>query len=482
MAGKREAQQVQRKPEEKNIAYWYSSCENPGADAWYRTDFPIRHRAEKVDVTASIQGENAYVTVSDTPGGAVLGIGTSLEETSLYNLRRMPEEAQRAILREWVDPNKMGLSVFRLTIGTADFTARDFYTYYDTPPTGEPDWENRSGQGFSIEKDEQYGILACVKRLQEEAEKAGVTPFFFASPWSPPGWMKKPTRKSTHYKHNDAKLKGGRLDSRYLPDYARYLTRYLEEYEKRGISVSALTLQNEALFETCYPSCLVSPEQEAELGRLLRQEIRNSPILQKPVALWLYDHNFAQAAAYIERAGKAGAMAWCDGFALHDYEGEPEQMLPLMARYPGKRWYMTERALWGAAGAARILRYMAAGAGTYVNWVNLLDTNGQTHQWPGKPGPTFMLQNAEEPSVIRRLPEYYWLSLLGRSIRPGDRLLSCESKEVEAAAFLSSDGKKKKVLLVNTGTQEKVVAVRMADRLVQILLPAQHVGALWVAE
>ena len=122
------------------------------------------------------------------------------------------------------------------------------------------------GQGFSIEKDEQYGILACVKRLQEEAEKAGVTPFFFASPWSPPGWMKKPTRKSTHYKHNDAKLKGGRLDSRYLPDYARYLTRYLEEYEKRGISVSALTLQNEALFETCYPSCLVFAGTRSRTG------------------------------------------------------------------------------------------------------------------------------------------------------------------------------------------------------------------------
>ena len=122
---------------------------------------------------------------------------------------------------------------------------------------------------------------------------------------------------------------------------------------------------------------------------------------------------------------------------------------------------MTERALWGAAGAARILRYMAAGAGTLCElgqfaWIpTAKPISGRASR-----GPTFMLQNAEEPSVIRRLPEYYWLSLLGRSIRPGDRLLSCESKEVEAAAFLSSDGKKKKVLLVNTGTQEKVEAVR----------------------
>ena len=114
--------------------------------------------------------------------------------------------------------------------------------------------------------------------------------------------MKEPTRKSSHYKQNDAKLKGGRLDSRYLPAYARYLTRYLEEYKKRGISISALTLQNEALFETCYPSCLVSPEQEAALCQLLRQEIASSEILQEPVALWLFDHNFAQATEYIERA------------------------------------------------------------------------------------------------------------------------------------------------------------------------------------
>lgn len=117
-----------------------------------------------------------------------------------------------------------------------------------------------------------------------------------------------------------------------------------------------------------------------------------------------------------------------------------------------------------------------------MNWVNLLDTNGQTHQWPGKPGPTFMLQKAEEPSEIRRLPEYYWLSLLGRAIRPGDRLLPCESAEVGAAAFISPDGKQKKILLVNTGTQEKVVAVHLTDRVARVLLPAQHVGALWVTE
>lgn len=462
--------------------YWYSSCERPGERAWYRKDFPICHQAQPGPLLPEAQGEEVHVRVSDKPGDAVLGMGTSMEETSLYNLRRMPQEKQRAILREWVDPNKMGLSVFRLTIGTADFTAQEFYSYYDTPPMGEPDWDNQSGQGFSIEKDEQFGIISCVQMLMEEAANVGVTPFFFASPWSPPGWMKEPTRKSSHYKQNDAKLKGGRLDSRYLPAYARYLTRYLEEYKKRGISISALTLQNEALFETCYPSCLVSPEQEAALCQLLRQEIASSEILQEPVALWLFDHNFAQATEYIERAMQAGAMPNCDGFALHDYDGEPEIMESLMAQYPGKRWYMTERALWGAAGAARILRYFAAGAGTYVNWVNLLDTNGQTHQWPGKPGPTFMLQKAEEPSEIRRLPEYYWLSLLGRAIRPGDRLLPCESAEVGAAAFISPDGKQKKILLVNTGTQEKVVAVHLTDRVARVLLPAQHVGALWVTE
>lgn len=71
----------------------------------------------------------------------------------------------------------MGMSVFRLTIGTADFTAQEFYSYYDTPPTGEPDWDNQSGQGFSIEKDEQFGIISCVQMLMEEAANVGVTPF-----------------------------------------------------------------------------------------------------------------------------------------------------------------------------------------------------------------------------------------------------------------------------------------------------------------
>ena len=90
----------------------------------------------------------------------------------------MTDENRQAFLRRLLDPvNGMGMSLMRVTVGTSDFTAQDFYTYYDGTGKeldGKPDWNNVTGKGFSIQKDKDLGIIKVINEMQAIAKELGV--------------------------------------------------------------------------------------------------------------------------------------------------------------------------------------------------------------------------------------------------------------------------------------------------------------------
>ena len=74
-----------------------------------------------------------------------------------------------------------------------------------------------------------------------------------ASPWSPPAWMK--TSRS---------LIGGSLREECYDVYARYFVEFIKAYEKEGIPIYAITVQNEPLYVPKeYPGMFMSPEAQA---------------------------------------------------------------------------------------------------------------------------------------------------------------------------------------------------------------------------
>ena len=76
--------------------------------------------------------------------------------------------------------------------------------------------------------------------------------------------------------------------------YAKYLIRFLEEYEKRGVHLSAMTVQNEPLQnDNKYPTMLLEPRPEAtviEAMNAVFNDQRSSPLRKLPdvsVGSWL---------------------------------------------------------------------------------------------------------------------------------------------------------------------------------------------------
>ena len=132
-------------------------------------------------------------------------------------------------------------------------------------------------------------IVATVQEVIEVAKELGIEEeiHFFASSWTPPGWMKKQTANSRSYRNNELLLKGGKLAEDQIENLAMYYVRYLEEYKKLGIDIMAITLQNEPMLEIDYPSCKMTAEQEGKLAVAIREKLAESELLCKEeILLW----------------------------------------------------------------------------------------------------------------------------------------------------------------------------------------------------
>lgn len=266
------------KPFGEEVSWWISSevfpakleeqkplewCSMFGCSTRYKEEVP----SEIIDVDKEVQYQE------------ILGMGTSLEQATAYNMALLNESMFTRIIDSLVDPDAgLGFNLLRVCIGSSDFTRLPFYSYDD-------DWDPHLNH-FSIRPDEKL-VLPLILNTLSRARRWTMTtsvssdgsadgPLVFASPWSPPGWMK-----------SSGKLQGGTLKPEYHEAYAEYLVKFIRAYEMRGIPIYALTLQNEPLAdEWSYPTMRVEAADEADIAR------RIGPMLEKAglkTRLWLFD-------------------------------------------------------------------------------------------------------------------------------------------------------------------------------------------------
>ena len=194
-------------------------------------------------VSAEARGQIIDVKPAET-FQTMLGLGSSLEPSTCWNLSRMTAADRERTIDRLVNPKiGIGMNLMRICIGTPDFTGDSWYSYDDVP-AGQTDQELRH---FSIDKDRAY-ILPVLKL----ARAGNPELLFFASPWSPPAWMK-----------SGGSLTGGYLLPQWYATYAEYFVKFVRAYETEGIPIHAVTVQNEPGVDRSfekdpkwhYPSC-----------------------------------------------------------------------------------------------------------------------------------------------------------------------------------------------------------------------------------
>ncbi len=497
------------------VKVWMTSTENAQNMSWYKYPTQMKNQLsekEALDLTTIDSQEMTTIHVdADTSFQTFLGMGTSLEESTIYNLNQLEDDVKQQFIDDLVDPQKGGMTLFRVTIATADFTAQRFYTYYDIddiknmPADFKPNWYPKEGEtGFTIQKDRDLGIIDTIHMVQAAAKKFGVEDEvkFFASSWTPPGWMKNDDASKyggNALKGEGERLRGGTLNDGHIEDLAMYYLRFLEEYAKEGIPVYGMTLQNEPGDEFNYPSCKITGEQEGRLAIKMKELLGNSEILRKAgiqdVKLWAFDHNCSIAENYVKAlASVEGAMDAIDGIAFHDYSGDMKTMQKIYDEYLNKgnnknqTVNLTERSVWGTKGANSIITYLRNNAISYNSWVTMLDSNIGIHQWPGTPDPTMFARAAGSSSDYWAMPEFYITGQFTRFVRPGYvRVASDEGNEAsirnvvfknpetnELAAVVVNASKKKQNFKFVMDGQQFIGAVPAGNVATYVWKPAKN--------
>ncbi|MBR2293271.1 MAG: hypothetical protein IKA44_03060 [Clostridia bacterium] len=247
-----------------------------------------------------------------------LGFGVAITGSSCYNLAKMTPSERETFLQSIYGKNGLGLRVGRVSIGASDYSA-ELYSYDDVD--GDVELKH-----FSVERDEAY-VIPMIKEIL----KIKPDLHLLASPWSPPAWMK-----------TGGSMGGGYMRREFIDCYAEYIVRFLQEYAKRGITISALTPQNEADTDQRgrMPACIWHPDIEAEFVITLRKKLKENGL---DVKIWLYDHDFIgwKRVKWALDTHEELRSA-CDGLAFHYYAGRIEDTLPLQKAYPALPMHFTE--------------------------------------------------------------------------------------------------------------------------------------------
>ncbi|HEY9125989.1 MAG TPA: glycoside hydrolase family 30 beta sandwich domain-containing protein, partial [Acidobacteriaceae bacterium] len=250
------------------------------------------------------------------------GFGAAMTDSSAWLLEEQLPPAQRSeVMRKLFDPRSgIGVSFLRIPLGASDL-ARNHYSY-DEMPKGQRD---PGLAHFSIDHDREY-ILPAMRQALALNPAISV----MVTPWSPPGWMK--TKDS---------MIGGQVLPDAGSDFAAYLTKSVLAYEKAGVPVKYLSLQNEPLYETKdYPGTLMLASQQKELiakfvGPALKKASPKTSILA-------YDHNWDHPEYPEEVLADPAAAPYVAGTAFHCYGGDVSAQTPVHDHFPNKGQWMTE--------------------------------------------------------------------------------------------------------------------------------------------
>jgi glucosylceramidase len=413
---------------------------------------------------SSDAGQVPSLTVDDAQHFQTMdGFGFALTGGSAQLLTRMSAPQRAALLKEIfaTGGDGIGVSYLRLSIGASDMNERVF-SYDDLPP-GETDVEMAK---FNLGPD-----LADVVPVMKEilAIRPGIK--ILGSPWSAPAWMKT----------NDD-VKGGELKPEYYEAFAKYFVKYIQGMHEQGITIDAITVENEPLNPKNTPSMVMfAQQQDTFSAKHLGPAFEKAGIRTK---ILLYDHNPDVPSYPLSILGDPAANRYVDGTAFHLYGGETRVLTEVHDAFPKKNLYMTEQSVGrrsqGPLGIAEPVRSVMIGATrnwsrNVLLWNLAADPQNGPHTSNGGCTGCSGAITIDGDSATKNVA-YYVMQHFSQFVPPGSvRIASSELEQLASVAFLTPEGK---VVLVvsNTGNFQKPFAVKYRGKFFQTSLPAESAG------
>jgi len=414
--------------------------------------------------TASNNYQNIDVDSTQT-FQTIDGFGYSLTGGSAYLINRLSAATKNSLLQELfgTGENSIAVSYLRISIGASDLNASVFS--YDDMPTGQTDVNL---EHFSLSQD-TLDLVPIVKQI------LAINPNIklLGSPWSPPVWMK-----------DNGSSVGGSLQTQYYDAYARYFVKYIQQMQANGITIHAITPQNEPLYGGNNPSMVMTAQQQSDfiknnLGPAFRTAGINTKII-------LYDHNCDRPDYPIAILNDAAANPFVDGSAFHLYGGDISALSTVHNAFPDKNLYFTEQWTGAKERFDDNLKWHVKNViiGTVRNWGRVAlewnlasDGNYNPHT---QGGCTECKGAITLDGSVNRNVSYYIVAHASKFVPPGSvRIASNIAGNLYNAAFITPAGKK--VLIVeNDGTSAASFNIKFNGQWAVANLAAGAVGTyLW---
>lgn len=249
------------------------------------------------------------------------GFGYTLTGGSAYVINHGLDAASHAtLLQDLFSTTGITISYLRLSMGASDLDASVFS--YDDLPAGQTDVNL---EHFSLQKDETE-LIPLLKEILVINPNIKI----IATPWSPPVWMK-----------DNASSIGGQLKPEYYATYSNYFIKYVNAMKAQGITITAITPQNEPQNPNNNPSLSMSAEQQLAFIKTNMGPAFKTAGLTTKIITW--DHNADMPNYPLTVLADADANTFVDGSAFHLYAGDVSALGTVHDAYPTKNIYFTEQ-------------------------------------------------------------------------------------------------------------------------------------------
>ena len=434
---------------------------------------PWQDLSAQVHVSDGIAFDRTDTFVSpDKTYQTIDGFGGCFNELGARAFMALSPDLRQAVARELFEPGTGGnLVSCRLPIGASDY-ALDWYSYDETPG----DFEMAA---FSIARD-RHGLIPYIQAAQ--AFQPALT--FWASPWSPPTWMKvnkhyamrasSPGAPANNLMPGQEGHEGEDLfiqDPRYFKAYALYFRKYVEAYRAQGIRISAVMPQNEFNSAQPFPSCCWTPQGLARFIPYLGAEMtpldvdvffgtmeRGDPALFEQV------YADPEARKYIKGIGAQWAGKGAIPF-IHHAHPELKVYQSEQECGDGKNDWRYARYTWNL-----MKLYFNAGASVYDYW-NIVNPQGGVSHWGWAQNSFVSVDEAKGTYSFN--PDYYVFKHLSHFVRPGAKRIDAASYSGydNMLAFKNADGRVV-VVIQNDLSSDLPIGVAVGNRTITATLPA----------
>ena len=418
--------------------FFFFACKTGEKVEWVSTtnDSPWVKNTEP-SVNTGHPTESSIVVLLDSTKQTVDGFGGCFNELGWDALQTLTEENRQNVLKNLFDSiSGCRFTIFRIPIGANDY-AVDWYSHNETP-------EDYEMKNFSLDRDKKR-LIPFIKVAQAYIPNLKV----WASPWCPPSWMKTNHRYACASvpKVNDLPANGQgeemktqfRMEPKVLTAYALYFEKFVQEYQKEGILISAVHVQNELNSCQPFPSCIWRPEDMATfIGGYLGPKFAADGI-QTQIWLGTIERPQIGRVDTILQNKEAGKYIKGVGFQWAGKVAIPE----VHRKYPEMKLMQTETECgngsndWAAAEHTfeLIKHYFKNGANAYMYWNMVLDETGKS-QWGWKQNSLISIDKASGKVVYN--PEFYLMKHLSYFVEPGSRYIPVSS-DPNCLAFVKSN-------------------------------------------